>query len=408
MNKKIPQTKATVAAEKSRTSRHICLHVVRPASSDVRATRATSALVDAGFTVTVVDVTDGPALIPEMEHCCMKHIVLPNWRSLRSPWFFVKALGVFMTSVCYLFQSGADIYHASEVTALPACYLVAKLRRKPLVYEAYELPLHDLPLSEMGLLRRCFHALLTLLLTIMIPRCDAVIAVSLPIMQEMDKRYRPMRIALIRNVPVYKRVAKSDRLRQHLGLPPAARIALYQGNLQPDRGLDTFVRAAKFLEQDIVIVMMGQGIGTTQARLEALIASEGVTERVKIIPPVPYEDLLDWTASADLGLVLTPLDYTLNMCLSLPNKFFEYLMAGLPVLASPLIAVQELIQRYDVGAIVSSLEPASIGMTINAMLADQIALARMRRNALDAACDLCWEKESLRLIALYDDIVCQY
>lgn len=396
----------------AQASMHVCMHVVRDASCDVRARRATSALAAAGFTVTLVDVLDE---VPrqDFEAIHTKHIISPNWRNMRnvpsrqrihSAWFFINALRIFITSVCVLFQAQADIYHASEVTALPACYLVARLRRKRLVYEAYEMPLHDVSFSEMGLLRRCFHLFLMLLLRIMIPRCDAVIAVSPPIVEELRKRYHPPRCILVRNVPLYKEVAASERLRHCLGLPAATRIVLYQGNLQVDRGLDVLVRAAHFLSEHAVIVMMGQNVGVTQSRLEALIASEQVSDRVKILPPVPYNELLDWTVSADLGLVLTPLDYTLNMRLSLPNKFFEYLMAGLPVLASPLVAVQEVIRKYGVGAIVSSLQPAAVGMAINALLADRAALTHMHYNALNAARDLCWEKESQRLIALYNTV----
>ena len=92
------------------------------------------------------------------------------------------------------------------------------------------------------------------------------------------------------------------------------------------------------------------------------------------------------------------------MCL--PNKLFEYLMAGLPVLASPLDAVADLIRTYDVGCIVPSLEPEMIGRAISAMLADRDALARMRGSALAATQhDLCWESESRRLIELYEDIM---
>jgi glycosyltransferase involved in cell wall biosynthesis len=200
-------------------------------------------------------------------------------------------------------------------------------------------------------------------------------------------------------------VAKSDRLRQHLGLGPEVRIALYQGNLQHNRGLDRLIRAAAFLEPDIVIVMMGHGPKGIQAKLEALIAREGVSDRVRIIPAVPYEELLDWTSSADIGLIVYSSDYSLNVQMCLPNKLFEYLMAGVPVLTSELEAITEVVKTYDVGQVVSSLAPADVGAAINAILADPQALARMHRNALEAAQEeFHWEKESQRLIHLYRDV----
>jgi glycosyltransferase involved in cell wall biosynthesis len=151
---------------------------------------------------------------------------------------------------------------------------------------------------------------------------------------------------------------------------------------------------------------MGEDRLGTLARLEALITSEGVADRVKIIPAVPYEELLEWTASSDMGLIVYPPDYSQNVQMMLPNKLFEFLMAGVPVLASPLEAVAEVIRAYGVGQVVSSLAPPDIGAAINAMLADQHALDRMRCNALRAAQeDLNWEKEQQKLVRLYHEIL---
>ena len=160
------------------------------------------------------------------------------------------------------------------------------------------------------------------------------------------------------------------------------------------------------VEDDIVVVMLGRGIEPTISEIEALIASEGLADRVKILPPVPYEELLDWTSSADIGLTLIPPDGTLNMRTCLPNKLFEYIMVGLPVLATQLDAVEEIIRTYDVGQIVTSVEPEAIGAAINSMLADVAALERMGQHALEAAKnELNWEKESLQLVRLYESIV---
>ena len=151
---------------------------------------------------------------------------------------------------------------------------------------------------------------------------------------------------------------------------------------------------------------MGEGDKPTTNQLEELIASEGVVDRVKIIPPVPYEELLNWTASADLGLIVYSPDYSPAIKMCLGNKLFEFLMAGVPVLTSRLDAVVEIIKTYDVGQVVLSLTPASIGEAINSMLADRDALARMHSNALEAAKqELNWEKESQQLACLYQGIL---
>jgi glycosyltransferase involved in cell wall biosynthesis len=151
---------------------------------------------------------------------------------------------------------------------------------------------------------------------------------------------------------------------------------------------------------------MGRAVETTRVQLEDLIVSNGVADRVKIIPPVPYEELLDWTASADIGLTIFQPGFTRSIRYCLPNKLFEYLMAGLPVLSSQLDAIAELLETYDVGQVLPSLEPSDVGASINAMLADPAALARMHSNALKAARqEFHWENEKQRLFELYDAIL---
>ena len=388
----------------------VCMHVLGIVRADPRVMREATALKEAGFTVSIVDVEEEHTRPTEEDFygICLKHILMPS--SFISThfdrWSFIRAGQLLIHSALRLIQASADIYHAHDVAALPACYIAALLRRKPLIFDAHELPLSERPLSEMSRSRQWLHKLLEVFFAIMLPRCAGVITVSPPIVEEIRRRYHIPEVTLIRNLPPYRAVPKSDSLRQRLGLSPDTRIAFYQGNLQPDRSLDILIRAAPFLAPDIVIVMMGKDLKSTQAQLEALIAGEGVADRVKILPPSPYDELLDWTASADIGLIVYTPDYSRNVQMMLPNKFFEYLMAGLPVLASPLEAITDVIRAYDIGQIVSSLVPADVAAAINTLLADVAPLARMRRNALEAAqYDLCWEKETNSLIQLYQDIL---
>jgi glycosyltransferase involved in cell wall biosynthesis len=224
--------------------------------------------------------------------------------------------------------------------------------------------------------------------------------------QELNKLFGANEVTLILNVSPYKLATKNDRLRQHLGLGPEVRIALYQGYLLPDRQLERLIRAATFLERDVIIVLLGSGPEKTVSELKSLIVSEQVSDRIKIIPAVPYDELLLWTASANIGLTAVAPDQSLNTRLCLPNKFFEYLMAGLPVLSLQYDAIAEMIKKYEVGKVVSSVAPEDIGAAINTMLTDHDGLARMRSNALAAAKqEFYWEKESQKLIRLYEEIL---
>ncbi len=384
----------------------VCMHVLGCARTDVRVMREATALVEAGFAVSIVDIECNRELprVEEIRGVHVRHIILPSWLTPTrfKPWFLIKLVQAFICGVSQMTRVPADIYHAHDEIALPACYIAARLRHKPLIFDAHELPMSEPSVNRWLRLR----ALATCLLTYFIRYCAGVITVSAPIAAKIGHDYHLSEVTLVRNIPPYHVVAKTDRLRQYLGLGPNARIALYQGGLSPDRGLDRLISAARFLDDDHLLVIMGDGPQTIKSELAALIASEEVADRVKIIPAVPYKELLVWTGSANIGLIIYSLDYSPNVSMCLPNKLFEYVMAGLPILASQLEAVADIINSFHVGHVLSSLEPCAIAEAINGMLADSAALEQMQHNALCIAqSDFCWEKEQKQLVHLYHTIL---
>jgi glycosyltransferase involved in cell wall biosynthesis len=378
------------------------MYLLGPGRTDARVMREATALVQAGLDVTIVDTENDHTRSQEemVQGVRLKHARTPTWRLLPfKPWILLKSSQL-LGSLLTVLRTPADVYHAHDFTALPACYLAAAFRRKRLVFDAHELPLVDPAYNRRPVVRWLANAWIRAIA----PRSAGVITVSPPIVHELQRRYGGPNGTVVRNLPVYHPPVASDRLRRLLHLDAQTRIALYQGNFQDNRSLDKLIYAAPFLAPQNMIVLLGKG--ETQAQLEALIEQEGVADRVKIVPAVPYEELLEWTASADIGLTLFRPDWSVSIALCLPNKFFEYLMAGLPVLTSPLEAIVEIVQQYEVGRVVSSLEPAFIGKVINDLLSDAPALRQMHTNALQASeRELRWDVESQRLINLYHQMV---
>jgi glycosyltransferase involved in cell wall biosynthesis len=386
---------------------HVCMLVLSPARTTVHVRREAAALADARFAVTVIDIEQDHRLPADetvrgvrLQHVFVSPRSARHYDPLTSlPWLLFKVTRITRSALKVL-TTHADAYHAHDITALPACYLAALLRRKPLVFDAHELPMTQKHLVH----RRMVTGISQALLRIMMKRCTETITVSPPLVQEMKKLYGGPVATVVRNIPDYQQPVNDDRLRRHFGLPPSARITLYQGGFQANRSLDTLVRAAPFLAPGNVIVLMGGG--ESLAQLERLIAELGVEDRVKIKPSVPYQELLSWTTSADLGLCVFSPDESLSIRYCLPNKLFEYLMAGLPVLTTQLDAVVDLVRHYGVGGETASMWPETVAGAINALLADPVELARMRANAL-AACQtaLRWDLEQQRLVDVYERIL---
>jgi glycosyltransferase involved in cell wall biosynthesis len=349
------------------------MHVRGTARTDARVMREAVALAQAGYDVTIVDVerdrSRGRAEV--IEGVRLKHLIAPSqFKSARfKPWFLVRFASIVLGSLLLLLRTPADLYHAHDWDGLLPTYYVARLRRKPLILDAHELPLVQPVYTRWRLL----HRLATHQLRKMLKRCTATITVSPPLVGEMRRRFGGPPAVVVRNTPTYQPPIASNRLREALGLPPTTRLALYQGNIQANRTLDVLVRAARYLDPGIIVVLMGNG--PLVGAMERLIAEEGVGERVKMLPAVPYAELLSWTASADLGLLVVQPDFSPSVKMSLPNKLFEYLMAGLPVLTSEMDAIVETVLGYRAGDVIRTLEPELVAKKISAMLADRSACA---------------------------------
>src|SRR5258708_19462482 len=194
-------TKSAVAPH---TPVGVCMHVRGVVRTDGRVMREATALMEAGCAVTSLDFEDDRtrAVEGDISGIHVKHIMRPNWlipTNLKS-WRLVKSTKKLIYTVMRLIQMPADIYHAHDSNALAACYVAATWHRKPLVFDAHELPLDE----PGGTGRRWLPAILTRLLTVMLRRCAGIITVSSPIAQEICERYHVSQVSLVRNILPYQ------------------------------------------------------------------------------------------------------------------------------------------------------------------------------------------------------------
>jgi glycosyltransferase involved in cell wall biosynthesis len=200
--------------------------------------------------------------------------------------------------------------------------------------------------------------------------------------------------------------AHGDLIRQATGIPPGVPIALYHGGFSAHRGLEEL--AAAILETGLEHVhAVYLGYGSMRAWLDDRAADPRYGGRLHVLDAVPPDELLPWVASADVGVMPIQAS-TLNHSLSTPNKLFECLAAGVPVVASDFPEMRRIVLDDPDGPLGAVCDPASVTDVARAIReivglpAD--AMADLRRRCLRAAHERWnWETESARLVALYAD-----
>lgn len=179
-------------------------------------------------------------------------------------------------------------------------------------------------------------------------------------------------------------------------------VVLYHGILSDDRGLVEVVRSLPMWRPEFSLLVRGGGEASIVERLRGIVAELGVAERVQIEPPVPFSRIVPEANRADIGYFVQG-DFSPQKRFTLPNKFFEYVMAGLCLCVADLPEMAALVRQYGMGSLVADTNPVTIAKAINALTRPQIDAAKQA--AILAARELTWEREQERLMALTETLL---
>jgi glycosyltransferase involved in cell wall biosynthesis len=232
-------------------------------------------------------------------------------------------------------------------------------------------------------------------------RADRVITVNRPYAEVMAGRWRIDEPLIVMNCSYrYEPPSpREQRFHDALGLDPATRVVVYQGGFSRDRGIEQLIAAIPDVP-DATLVLLGYG--SLQGELERIAADPATGGRVRIMPAVPPTELLAWIASADV--VAMPIQpTTLNHRLTTPNKLFEALAAGVPVVASDLPGMAPIVRETGCGLLVDSTDPKAIAAALRDVLAtprDDMVEWRARCSAA-ARETYNWERQMDGLLAEY-------
>jgi glycosyltransferase involved in cell wall biosynthesis len=287
-----------------------------------------------------------------------------------------------------------DLVNANDLDTLLAAFLASRLTRSALVYDSHEYFTGAPEIEQRPAVKAVWEGIERMVF----PRLRHVYTVNESIAGMYREQYgRP--VGVVRNLPL-RSATFPRRTRAELGLPEDRQIVILQGSgINVDRGAEEAVEAMRYLEGVLLLIV---GSGDVLPRLRAMVGEHGLEDRVRILGKRPWAELMGYTAAADLGLTLDK-DTNVNYRFSLPNKLFDYLKAGTPVLASRLVEIERVIRAYDVGTIAPSHDPRALADTIRDALSDADRLARWRANTLRASDELAWETQEPYLLATYAD-----
>jgi glycosyltransferase involved in cell wall biosynthesis len=280
-----------------------------------------------------------------------------------------------------------SIIHSHSLAALPIGVAFKLLWRTKLVYDAHEL---ESELNFTGFRKSLYRKVEKSLIRF----ADGVLVVSDAIADWYSHNYQIRRPTVVRNIPETGCSQNYDLipLKERFQMAQSDILFIYQGALAPGRGTERMLKIFSQVRRDRHIVFMGSGLLAPKVK-----ECEEKFENIHYLEPVPPAQVIQYTSSADVGFCLTE-----NTCLShyysLPNKFFEYLISGLPVIINDLPEQRKIIEEYDCGWLGGENDQILMDL-INSLSVEEIQRKREKANLTRNY--LSWNNEFQKLLGLY-------
>lgn len=289
----------------------------------------------------------------------------------------------------FLLFHRADLLFANDLDTLLPNFLVSRLKRVRLIYDSHEYFTETPELVNRPKVQKVWKGIEEYVL----PKLDGMITVCDSIAALFEEKYH-LRCHVVRNVPPRRDLPEKGERRQ-LGLPEDRHLLVLQGSgINIHRGAEELLQAMQYLDDCVLMIIGG---GDVLPLLKQMAEDLQLTDRVRFLPRMPYREMMAYTQLAEFGFCLDK-DTNLNYRFSLPNKLFDFIQAGVPVIASRLTEIGKIIRQYDLGLFIENHEPQTIASTIRDGLSDEERIRQWKAHLALAATDLCWENEEQRLL----------
>lgn len=293
----------------------------------------------------------------------------------------------------FLLFKKCDVLLSNDLDTLLANYLASRVKNKELVYDSHEYFLGVPEIQDNALAKGVW----TKIERWIFPKLKHVFTVNRSIADLYYKDYGK-RLMVFRNIsPV--NLPKKRLNRAELGLPTDKKIVINQGSgINVDRGMEEALESILLLDNTVLLVV---GSGDVIPKLKEIVQQRKLHNKVIFVNRVPYETLLQYTACADVGISLDK-DTNINYKYSLPNKLFDYIHCGLPIVCSRVIEVKSIVDRYTIGESVDSHNPQVIADALKRVLGK--GKEYFQENLRKASQQENWDKEKKVIEDFYRDL----
>ena len=360
-------------------SKRVAVCVTNDLITDQRVARSCDTLVEMGFNVLLIGRKLKNSLpLSDVSYRCKRMKLLFN----KGPLFYAEYnIRLFFK----LLFNNSNILLANDLDTLLACYLVHKIKKTVVVYDTHEYFTGVPELVNRNVVRNIWETIEK----VIFPKLKDVITVNDSIAQLYYEKYN-VKVNVVRNVPVRKELPENIS-RADLGLPENKKIILLQGaGINVNRGAEEAVESMKYVDDKVILLVIGGG--DVLHILQNIVSENGLEEKVLFIPKLPPDELFKYTVCADLGLSIDK-DTNINYRYSLPNKLFDYINAGVPILASRLPEIEKIINKYKIGTFIENHNPEHISKKIFFCINNDSLIAEWEKNIKIAKEELNWENE---------------
>jgi glycosyltransferase involved in cell wall biosynthesis len=366
----------------------VIVSVINDLASDQRVQRSCSVLKECGYEILLI----GRRLknSPSVDHLPFRSKRMNLIFTSGPLFYFFYNLRLFFA----LFFSKTDLLFSNDLDTLWANYLISKLKGLPLIYDSHEIFCEVPELQKNPFKKRIWEYLEKRI----VPQLQYCVTVNQSIANYFQKKYA-VNFTVIRNIPSATGNFK-PKSRQELNLDPNKKIIIYQGaGINIDRGAEELVEAMQYVNNAQLLII---GSGDVFPKLKQMITELKLQEKILIINKLPKSELLNYTYNSDLGISIDK-DSNLNYHFSLPNKIFDYIQAGVPILASRLPEIESIIKKYGIGGFIDNHSPHHIAEKINQSLTSP-QLSEWKNNSKKAAMENSWDLEKAKLAELIGNL----